>query len=178
MYVTHQWKKLLIQLHPLSAPFAGQARYCAVAVRAPHALAAAQCFCHSPGSSFLSAATLCIMLHFLMKQVTFFFLWNSVRAFSLSVLLFCSSRGGAEQEEAESCGQWPLCAWSPTVYDTESGLWKRFYEGQFPHLHQIDFYLSQPHFFPIRVENYFILLRSTVIIKVCHNSLVPFLYCN
>lgn len=86
----------MIQLHPLSAPFAGQAHYCAIAVRAPHALATAQCFCHSPGSSFLSAATLCIMLHFLMRQVTFFSCEILLRTL---VWAFCCS---APREEEQS----------------------------------------------------------------------------
>ena len=55
--------------------------------------------CHPAGSSSLKAGTLRIMLHFLMKRVTF----SSgvlVRAFDLGFLLFCSKRRGAEQEKA------------------------------------------------------------------------------
>lgn len=56
--------------------------------------------CHPTGSSFLRAATLCTVLHFLRKRIT-----SSSRVLSghliwIWFLLFCSKRRGAEQEEA------------------------------------------------------------------------------
>lgn len=88
--------------------------------------------CHPTGSSFLRAATLCIVLHFLRKRIT-----SSSRVLSGHLiwnwfLLFCSKRRGAEQEEA-SPQLVPACG-------TGQALGK-FYGGHILHL--------TPNWFPL-----------------------------
>lgn len=90
--------------------------------------------------------------------------------FCRNVWFFSSKRAGGEQENAEHCWQRAL---NKIVSNTERRFLKRFYEGHFPHVHQIDFYLSPKYCFPIRVEYSLILLRNAVIIRVWNNSLIP-----
>lgn len=86
---------------------------------------------------------------------------------------FLLQKSRSRAGKAEHCQRRLLWTLNKTASNTESRFWKRFCEGHFPHLHQIDFYLSQQSRSPIRVENYFVLLRNAVIITAWNNRSVP-----